>query len=102
MAEEKAFDLIFMDVIMPGTDGFQACDKIRETSLNENTPVVFITTRNDEDARRQAEAVGGNGFIPKPVLASEILLTALTFTIRSRLDQRANQTAEANEVAVMA
>jgi len=87
LAGEKAFDLIFMDVMMPGMDGFAACAKIHETTSNRRTPVVFITSRDDQSSRAQAEAAGGCSFIPKPVLSSEIMLIALTFTLRGRLDQ---------------
>ena len=87
---------------MPGMDGFAACVKIRESSLNEQTPIIFVTSRNDEDARRQAEMVGGNGFIPKPVVPSEIILAALTFTIRARLEKPAGEKSNVAEAAVLA
>ena len=87
LAGEKTFDLVFMDVLMPGMDGFTACAKIHETAPNRRTPVVFVTGHNDMDVRKQADAAGGCGFIPKPVLSSEITLTALTFILRARLDR---------------
>jgi CheY-like chemotaxis protein len=85
LATEKAFDLIFLDVLMPGIDGFTACSKIHETALNRLTPVVFVTSHSDQESRSRAAASGGCGFIPKPVLSSQITLTALTFILGSRL-----------------
>ena len=87
MAGEKAFDLIFLDVRMPGVDGFTACSLIHKTTHNRRTPVVFVTSHDDLKSRAQAEAAGGCGFIPKPVLSSEIILTALTFILRERLER---------------
>ena len=53
LAVEKSFDVIFLDVQMPGMDGFEACSKIRETVSNRLTPVVFVTGHADFDARAQ-------------------------------------------------
>ncbi len=83
LATEKQFDLIFMDVRMPGMDGFLACSKIHETGPNTQTPVVFVTGHSD--AAAQVTLCGGDGFITKPILASEIRLTALTFALRGSL-----------------
>jgi len=89
LAETKPFDVIFLDVMMPGLDGFATCSKIRETSLNATTPVAFVTSRNDAESREQAVRFGGNGFITKPVLPTEIFLTALTFTLRTQMEKSA-------------
>ncbi|MEY2427949.1 MAG: hypothetical protein QOJ40_834, partial [Verrucomicrobiota bacterium] len=88
LAAEKTFDLIFLDVMMPGIDGFTACSKIRESGLNTQTPVVFVTSQDNQDSRLQAAGAGSCGFIPKPVLSSQITLTAWTFVLGSRLEKR--------------
>ncbi|MCL4789652.1 MAG: response regulator, partial [Verrucomicrobia bacterium] len=87
LVAEKPYDLIFLDVLMPGIDGFVTCSRIHETALNRRTPVVFVTSHDDADARSKAVTAGGCGFIPKPVLASQIKLTALTFIMRARLNE---------------
>jgi CheY-like chemotaxis protein len=87
LACEKSFDVIFLDVHMPGMDGCTTCERIHQTQANRVTPVVFVTGQNDLEARSHAARSGGCGFIPKPVLASEIALTALTFALRGRLSQ---------------
>jgi CheY-like chemotaxis protein len=86
LATEKTYDVIFLDVMMPGIDGFTTCSRIRETALNSNSPVVFVTSHDDAEARSMALAAGGCGFIRKPVMASQITLTALTVILRSRLN----------------
>src|ERR1051325_679012 len=84
-AQQNPYDMIFMDVRMPGMDGFAACAKIRETSRNRETPVVFVTSHSDRQSREQSQAAGCSGFIPKPALRMEVTLTALTFALRRRL-----------------
>jgi CheY-like chemotaxis protein len=88
LAAEKPFDLIFLDVLMPGMDGFTACPKIHETSHNRETPVVFVTSNGDVGSRARATEAGGAGFIEKSALSAEITVTALTFCMRSRLQKR--------------
>lgn len=87
LAREKPYDVIFLDVIMPGMDGFETCTKLHELPLNRSTPVVFITGQDDANARAKAAASGACGFIPKPVLPCEVLLVALTFIIHGRLER---------------
>ena len=85
LAGKMAFDLIFLDVRMPGMDGFAACSQIHATALNRLTPVVFVTGHSDTRSRAEAADAGGCGFIPKPVLASQIALVALSYIIHGRL-----------------
>jgi CheY-like chemotaxis protein len=85
LAREKPFDLIFLDVQMPGMDGFAACSRIHQTRCNHLTPVVFITGSDDPDSRAKAATSGGCGFVSKQVMASQLKLVALSFILRSRL-----------------
>jgi CheY-like chemotaxis protein len=87
LAQEKPFDVIFLDVVMPGMDGFEVCSKIRDTIPNRTTPVVFVTGQSDFDTRARMTRNGGNDLLGKPFLASEITVKALTFALRGRLDQ---------------
>ena len=86
LVREKAYDVIFTDVRMPGLDGFALCAQIRKTEQNRQTPVIFVTGLGDDAAREQAALSGGNDFIAKPCLPAEITLKALTFIIRKRLE----------------
>jgi CheY-like chemotaxis protein len=88
LAGKKGYDLIFLDVRMPGMDGFAACSQIHATALNRLAPVVFVTNHSDTASRAQAAACGGCGFIPKPVLASQITLVAFSYIIQGRLNKQ--------------
>jgi PleD family two-component response regulator len=87
LALGKPFDVIFLDVVMPGMDGFEVCKKIRDTVPNRTTPVVFVTHLSDFDARYKSTLCGGNDLIGKPFLTSELTVKALTFALRGRLQQ---------------
>jgi CheY-like chemotaxis protein len=91
LALEKPFDVIFLDVQMPGMDGFEACSKIRDTVLNRATPVVFVTGHGDFDARAQMSRSGGNDLMAKPFLTAEITVKAFTFALHGRLQQLKTQ-----------
>ena len=85
LALGKPFDVIFLDVVMPGMDGFELCSRIRNTVPNRATPVVFVTGQSDFDARAQMSRNGGDDLMGKPFLTSEITVKALTFALRGRL-----------------
>ena len=85
LAGKRGYDLIFLDVRMPGMNGFAACTQIHTRAMNRLTPVVFVTSAGDAASRAQAAVSGGCGFIPKPVLASQITLVALSYILHGRL-----------------
>ena len=89
LAAARPFDLIFMDVRMPGMDGFTACAKLHETILNRTSPVVFVTGQSDFNARTEMSRCGGSDFVGKPFLKSEITVKALTFALRGRIEKLA-------------
>jgi CheY-like chemotaxis protein len=79
------YDVIFLDVEMPGMDGFELRSKIRSTGLNRNTPVVFVTGHSDFESRAKSALAGGHELIGKPFLPFEITVKAFTLVLRSRL-----------------
>jgi CheY-like chemotaxis protein len=85
LCAEKPFDVIFMDVQMPVMDGFAACAKIRESTPNRATPVVFVTSHADAKSFERSALAGGNDFVTKPFMPVEITVKALTYALRNRL-----------------
>ena len=86
-AQERVFDLIFLDVQMPVMDGFDLCTKIRTTHHNKSTPVIFVTSLSDFKSRARSTLSGGNELIAKPFLFIELAVKALTTVLRNRLSQ---------------
>jgi CheY-like chemotaxis protein len=85
LTAQHTYDVIFLDVEMPGMDGFELCSKIRETVLNGTTPVVFVTRHNDFNSRAKSSLSGGQELIAKPYLSTEITVKALMLALRGRL-----------------
>jgi DNA-binding response OmpR family regulator len=79
------FDLIFLDVDMPGMSGFELCTKLRALPAHKKTPVVFVTALSDFDHRKSSTMAGGNDFIAKPFLFIELSVKALIHILRGKL-----------------
>ncbi|MCE9678076.1 two-component sensor histidine kinase BarA [Shewanella sp. AS1] len=67
IAKQRSFDLIFMDIQMPGTDGFSATKQIREHSLNRHTPIIAVTAHAIAEERERINNSGMDGYLPKPI-----------------------------------
>ena len=85
---ERKFDLIFLDVDMPGMNGFELCTKLRTTHRNKSTPVVFVTSLSDFESRANSTMSGGNDLIAKPFLFVELAVKALIYLMRGRIAAR--------------
>jgi phosphate regulon transcriptional regulator PhoB len=66
-------DLIVLDVMLPGQDGFDLCRQIRQTGKLARTPVVFLTARSDEVDRVLGLEIGGDDYITKPFSTRELV-----------------------------
>jgi DNA-binding response OmpR family regulator len=86
---ENNFDLVFLDVDMPGMTGFELCTKLRAMPHHKKTPVVFVTSLSDFDNRTSSMMAGGNDFIAKPFLFIELTVKALIHVLRAKLPQPA-------------
>jgi PAS domain S-box-containing protein len=85
-------DLILLDVMMPGMDGFQVCKEVKKNPESNDIPVIFLTALGDIKDKSRAFDVGGIDFIPKPFHEQEVLLrihTHLTlYKQRKELEQQ--------------
>jgi DNA-binding response OmpR family regulator len=86
LLSREHFDLVFLDVDMPGMNGFELCTKVRALPAYKKTPVVFVTSLNDFESRANSTMSGGNDFIAKPFLFMELAVKALLYVFRSHLD----------------
>ncbi len=84
-AREKAYDVVFMDIQMPGIDGMEACSQLQETEKNANTPCIFVTVKSDFHTRAQTILKGGSDLLAKPFLVLEVTVKAITYAMRKRL-----------------
>lgn len=70
MVADKQPDLVLLDVMMPGLDGFGACERIREFS---SVPIIMVTAKGEEQDRVRGLDVGADDYIVKPFSATEVL-----------------------------
>jgi twitching motility two-component system response regulator PilG len=67
--------LVISDVRMPGMDGFELCAALRADRELHGTPVVLLTSLNDDASRRKGRLVGASAFLTKPVSVDELRKT---------------------------
>ena len=80
-AERKSYQMILLDVMLPGRDGFSVCRKIREMT---ETPVFFITARVMEEDELNGYAVGADDYITKPFSLPVLYAKVMAMTGRVR------------------
>jgi CheY-like chemotaxis protein len=73
MASASAFDLVLMDLQMPGMDGFQTAQGIRRLEGYASVPIVALTVNSTDEFRALSLKSGMQGFISKPVRSQELL-----------------------------
>lgn len=66
-------DLIILDVMMPGMDGIELCQVIRQREDTTETPVLILSARGDADSVMRGMEAGANDFLPKPILHHDLV-----------------------------
>jgi len=72
-AREVQPDMILLDIMMPGTDGYSICNQIKEDVTTKSIPVVFLTGKDRADDQGRSFKVGGDLFIKKPFSCERLL-----------------------------
>ncbi len=80
---ENTVDLIISDIMMPGTDGFEFAQIIRET--NKEIPILFMTARDDFISKRIGYGIGIDDYVVKPVILDELLLRVSALLRRAKI-----------------
>ena len=71
-------DLILLDVMMPGIDGFETCRRLKANEATREIPVIFMTALNDINDKVAAFAAGGVDYVSKPFQVAELLARVMT------------------------
>ena len=66
-SSKMTYDIIFMDVVMPGMDGYAACKRIKRSALNKNTPIVLLTSRSSSFDKIKGALAGCDTYLVKPI-----------------------------------
>ena len=70
LLREEDPDLVLLDIMMPGPDGFLVIDRIREES---NAPIIMLTAKRDTESIRKAIELGADDFVKKPFRPAELV-----------------------------
>jgi len=67
LVAEQEFDLLLLDVVMPGIDGYDVCRAIRRSPRGQSLPIMMLTGLNDTESIERAYAAGATDFVTKPI-----------------------------------
>ena len=68
-------DLIVLDVMMPGLNGWETCTRLKANKETADIPIVFLTSRDDQDLSEHAKAIGGSLLLRKPCTVDRLLIS---------------------------
>jgi len=99
--EENSVDLVLMDVEMPGLNGFQTTKAIRDLKVDDWFPIIFLTTKQDDDSFTSGILSGGDAYLNKPInpLRLQLTITAMQriYNMRLKLQKAQKDLVTANE-----
>ena len=79
-------DLIILDLMLPGMDGYEVLQRLRGTESTSSMPVILLTARREEDERVKGFEVGADDYITKPFSARELTLRVEALLRRSKAE----------------
>lgn len=95
-------DVILLDAVMPGMDGFETCRRIKQRPALATTPVVFMTGLSDRAHVAEALRAGGVDYLSKPVAPDELIARIVVHVVNARLIADARRALDAAGRGVIA
>ncbi len=83
------FDLILLDVMLPGMNGFEICEKIRQEDLDQ--PIIMLTAKSSDEEIIQGLSLGADDYVAKPFSVAQLVLRVQAVLRRSRVEQTQEQ-----------
>jgi len=80
----KSFDLVLLDVMLPGIDGFEVCRRIRQNQLYRDLPIIMLTAKGEEIDRILGFELGIDDYVVKPFSPRELTLRSRAILKRDR------------------
>ena len=87
-------DLILLDVIMPGLDGFETCRRLKASDTAKNIPVIFLTALTESEDKVKGFQVGAVDYITKPIQKDETVARVMTHLRLKELNENLEQLIE--------
>jgi two-component system response regulator RegX3 len=82
-ASSGRFDLVLLDVMLPGMDGFEICERIRAEDRDQ--PIIMLTAKGDDEDMVQGLALGADDYVAKPFSVAQLVLRVQAVLRRSRV-----------------
>lgn len=95
MAQSRLYDMILLDLMLPGIDGYAICQEIRK---NQNTPVMMVSAKKEDLDKIRGLGVGADDYMTKPFSPSE--LVARVSAHIARYERLTNNTAEEEDMII--
>ncbi len=73
LIKEESIDLVLLDILMPGMDGYTVCQRLKNQPDTKDIPIIFITAKSDEESIEKAYDMGGTDYVTKPFKPKELL-----------------------------
>src|SRR5204863_9499988 len=91
LARSKKFDLVILDLMLPGLDGVTVCKAIRRDSPNADTPILMLTARREESDKVVGLDSGADDYLTKPFGMRELMARVRALLRRGTTRARASQ-----------
>jgi CheY-like chemotaxis protein len=84
-AKARRFDLVILDVLLPGMDGFEVCHRLRSAPETASVPIVMVSAKARDEDRATALRIGADAYLAKPLAMSQLMSTIETLLEDGRL-----------------
>jgi two-component system response regulator RegX3 len=92
------FDLILLDIMLPGMDGYEICDRIR--TRDRNQPIIMLTAKTSDEEIIQGLKLGADDYVSKPFSIQQLVLRIEAVLRRSRVGQEMARTIRIGDVEI--
>lgn len=76
--DEQKFDLLLLDILMPGVDGYDILEKL--STDQSDTPVIMVTAKDDRDSEKKARDMGASDYVTKPINFEKLIKLVKKYT----------------------
>ena len=92
------FELILLDIMLPGMDGYEICDRIRV--VDRNQPIIMLTAKTSDEEIIQGLKLGADDYVPKPFSVQQLVLRIEAVLRRSQIGQKYARTLSIGNVDI--
>jgi CheY-like chemotaxis protein len=82
---QNSYDIVLLDINLPGMDGINMCEQMRDLPRHQHTPVIFITSYLEFEPRARSILRGGDDLITKPILPIELTVKVIANSLKRRM-----------------